>query len=199
MSPGRQAATGAHLFVPVAQDCLSRFLKPVTELVGRILGPILYQLVSNGVAQIQSGGVGEAERIAQDIGQFFGESGAMRFDRRSLRGLGGVGPLKQLHELGRFDRDRHGEVLGSMKLLPVPLGNELCHQAAQFSNCGRGVGHGELVASFERDCLLSRLSSGNECQTGLGSHRQAAFVGGGGSDRQRMNLNPVNDLRKVQR
>lgn len=192
--PRLPASAGALLLPSLSKTGLRRFLEPIAELVDRIFGPVLNQLISNSVAQVQPCGIGKAERVAQNIGQFFGEPGAMRFDSRPLRGLGSVSPLEQLHEFGRFDRDRHGQVLGCMKLLPVPFGNELRHQPAQVSNCGGGIGHRKGATIFKRD----RLSSRDKCQTGFCRHRQATFVGGGGSDRQRVDLDPADHVCKVE-
>jgi len=37
----------------------------------------------------------------------------------------GLGPLKMFHQLGRFDRDRHAQILRRMELLPIPFVSEL--------------------------------------------------------------------------
>src|SRR4029079_19799183 len=49
-------------------------------------------------------------------------------------------PLKMLHQLGRFDRQRHRQVLGRMKRLPLSLADELSYLCAELSNRSCFVG-----------------------------------------------------------
>ena len=43
-------------------------------------------------------------------------------------------PLKVLHDFCRFDRNRHRQILGQMKLPPIPFGREFVHPTFDFGN-----------------------------------------------------------------
>jgi hypothetical protein len=85
--------------------------------VDRVPPLVDLHLVADGLLEVDAKGIGKANHMHGDIRELQPNPiQALRTERAAL--LGGQ-PLELPEQFARFSRDRHGQVLGRMELVPV--------------------------------------------------------------------------------
>jgi hypothetical protein len=85
------------------------------------------------------GVIGQCKRISHDVGQFFANFGQLRRMIGQRPRLFRREPLKMLHQLGGFNRQRHRDVFRRMELRPIPLSHKISDDLAQLGNGRIGI------------------------------------------------------------
>ncbi len=98
-----------------------------------VLGKAIFvarELLLDRDADVNVARVGKTQAVDQHIGQLIGHFCAPGLIfHQGAAGLRGA-PLKVLHDLSRFDRNAHRQVLGRVIDLPVPCADKLAHRGA---------------------------------------------------------------------
>jgi hypothetical protein len=98
------------------------------------------ELALHCAIHVETAGVGEAEAVDDDVGEFVGDC-LPRVGVRKVRcGFVSGAPLKVPHQLSCFDGDTHSEVLGGVMHLPSSGRHEGAYRSAQLEQRGGGVG-----------------------------------------------------------
>ena len=147
------ANCGAASFVANGLDLvLVVFAKAAFELFDRIFLPIFDHLAFDTGCQVDTEFVGDGYRVAEHIGNFFGD--LLQFFRIVAYRAGIVrrDPLKMFHQFTRFDRQCHAQVLRRVKLLPIAFGDEFFDHPANIRDGCLLVVHGDAkIQSLEKD------------------------------------------------
>ena len=121
-------------------------MSTVTSVVftGRVFFSVFEDLFLDGRRQVNVEVIGQGKAVAGNIRQFFlyflPLVGVVEKGGDLLISL----PLEVFHQFCRFDSDRHGQVLGIVKLLPVSLFYKISYLPAKFSDGRVFVVHGSL-------------------------------------------------------
>ena len=119
-------------------------------LDGRVLARVFHQLAAHRALQVHRGVVGHLQQVQQHVGHFVGDALLRHMVvMRRLRLLGRH-PLEDLGQLGGLDHQRHRQVLGRVKGLPVTLGSELAQGLLQ---------RGQVQSGLLGRCLRGEVST----------------------------------------
>jgi len=98
------------------------------RLLDRVLGPVPFQLVRDGLVGVDAEVVIQVRQDDGDVGQFGGDGGALGGD--GFLHFGFAGPAEDVQQFAGFDGQGGGEVFGGVELFPVALAAEF-NQACQ--------------------------------------------------------------------
>ena len=93
--------------------------------MGRVLLPILDELILQGAFDVNIADIGQSNEVAQNISNLFTNVHLLFFRKVGEAVLHFPLPLEYLCDFAYFAHQRHDQIAGSMVLVPITLFDEL--------------------------------------------------------------------------